>query len=241
MGKVTVLRSATARPARAVTSLKPTQVAARIREMIIQDELAPGAPVRERTLAELLNVSRTPLREALKMLAAEGLVELQPRRGAVVTAPTSTEVRELLQLLGVIEAHAGELACESATDEEIREIRALHYEMLAAFTRGDRLGYFHRNQDIHRAIVATTRNGTLIEHHRMLNARVYRLRYACNLRTERWESAIREHEKILAALERRDPQTIASVLKEHVLRAFDAMQKLLAEPAGGRPKPPEAG
>ncbi|WP_327789198.1 GntR family transcriptional regulator [Marinimicrococcus flavescens] len=237
MGEVTVLRGA-AKPARPSASLKPAQVAARIREMIIQDELPPGAPIRERVLAERLAVSRTPLREALKILSAEGLVELQPRRGAVVTAPGGDEVRELLQLLGVIEAYAGELACASATDEEIREVRALHYEMLAAYTRGDRLGYFHRNQDIHRAIVATTRNRTVIEHHRTLNARVYRVRYICNLRTERWESAIREHEKILAALERRDAQAIAAVLKEHVVRAWDVMQRMFA---GEAVPPPDVG
>lgn len=241
MGELRALRAAAPRPPRATAGLKPTQVAARIREMIIQDELPPGAPIRERVLAEQLAVSRTPLREALKILSAEGLVELQPRRGAMVSELSGGEVRELLQLLGVIEAHAGELACQSATEEEIREVRALHYEMLAAYTRGDRLGYFHRNQDIHRAIVATTRNRTLIEHHRMLNARVYRVRYICNLRTERWESAINEHEKILAALERRDQAAIAAVLKEHVLRAWTMMERLFGEEPAPAPGAPGAG
>jgi DNA-binding GntR family transcriptional regulator len=205
---------------------KPAAVAARIREMIIEDRLPPGAPIRERALAEQLNVSRTPLREALKILSAEGLVHLQPRRGATVAAPSDREVRELLQLLGVIEAFAAEQACRFADAAELKELRALHLEMLAAYTRGDRLGYFHRNQDIHRGIVQAARNEVLNQHYQTLNARVYRARYVCNLRTERWESAIREHEAILQALESRDAATAAAILREHVLKAWDQMQAL---------------
>lgn len=205
---------------------KPAEIAERIRVMIIEDVLPPGTPIRERSLAEQLNVSRTPLREALKILATEGLVDMEPCRSAVVASLSGREVRELLQLLGVIEAFAGELACTSATDEQIREIRALHYEMLAAYTRGDRLGYFQRNQEIHRALVAATGNETLISYHAMLNARVYRVRYVCNLKTRRWETAIKEHQEILEALERRDAQAVAAVLRGHVLRAWDEMAQL---------------
>jgi DNA-binding GntR family transcriptional regulator len=194
--------------------------------MIIEDQLPPGAPIRERALAEELHVSRTPLREALKILSAEGLVLLQPRRIATVAAPSDREVRELLQLLGVIEAFAAEQACRFATADELKELRALHLEMLAAYTRGDRLGYFHRNQAIHLGIVQAARNEVAAEHYRMLNARVYRARYVCNLRTERWESAIREHEAILDALEARDAERAALILREHVLKAWDQMQAL---------------
>jgi DNA-binding GntR family transcriptional regulator len=215
-----------ARAPRPTPGLKPERVAALIREMILKDELAPGMPIRERALSEKLNVSRTPLREALKILSAEGLVMLQPRRGAIVAAPTDSEVRELLQLLGGLEGFAGALACTTATDDDLREMRALHYDMLAAYTRGDRLGYFHRNQDIHRTLVRATRNAALIEHHRLVNARVYRIRYISNLKTERWESAIREHEQILDALEKRDPERLRPVLERHVLQAWDQLQEM---------------
>lgn len=208
---------------------KGAQVAERIREMIIQDELPPGAPIRERALSERLDVSRTPLREALKILSAEGLVELHPNRGALVAAPRAAEIRELLQLLGVLEGFAAELACEAITDEELAELRALHFEMLAAYTRGDRLGYFRRNQDIHLGLVRASRNQALIAHHRVLNARVYRARYICNLKTQRWESAIKEHELILEALARRDGAALAEILRRHVLQAWDKMQEILGE------------
>ncbi len=145
-----------------------------------------------------------------------------------------------MQLLGVLEAYAGELACESATDEEIREIKALHLEMLAAYTRGDRLGYFRRNQDIHLGLVRATGNRTLIAQHRTLNARVYRIRYVCNLRTERWESAIKDHEAILEALERRDSVAIARLLRPHVLQAYEKMQEILADERAATRAVPEA-
>lgn len=218
-------------PEQATPGLKPERVASMIREMIIQDELAPGAAIRERALSERLNVSRTPLREALKILSGEGLVDLQPRRGATVAAPSAAEIREMLQLLGALEGFAGVLACESATREDLKELWALHYEMLAAYSRGDRLGYFHKNQSIHFGIVAAARNAPLSEHHRIVNARVYRVRYVSNLKTERWETAIREHEQILEALEAKDRTAIRPILEHHVLQAWDQMQTL---PAGKR-------
>jgi DNA-binding GntR family transcriptional regulator len=239
MATVTPLRVA-ARPPRTYPALKPARVAELIRGMIIEDRLPPGTPIRERALAEQLQVSRTPLREALKILTAEGLVLHTPRRGVVVADPSDEEVRELLQLLGVIEAYAGELACASATEEEIREIKALHLEMLAAYTRGDRLGCFRRNQDIHVALVRATGNGTLMAHHRTLNARVYRIRYVCNLRTERWQSAIEDHEAILEALERRDAVAIAGLLKTHLLQAFEKMLDIMAAERAPARAVPEA-
>lgn len=232
MGEIVRLGREPLRP-RAGPKTRPAELAARIREMILEDELPPGTPVRERQLAERLGVSRTPIREALKLLAAEGLVELEPRRGAMVAAPSAAEIRELLELLGGIEAFAARLACERAEPAELRELRALHHEMVAAWLRGDRLGYFHRNQAIHRSIVELARNRALAECHRTINARVYRARYICNLRTRRWEQAIREHEQILDALERRDAATVTALLTSHVLAAWDHMQALEAEAAAG--------
>lgn len=224
MGTVAQLR-----PSRAVplgVGTKPAEIAQRIRIMIIEDVLPPGTPIRERTLAEQLHVSRTPLREALKILVTEGLIDMEPRRSAVVAKPSDREVRELLQLLGVIEGFAAELACAHADPERFRELRALQYDMLAAYTRGDKLGYFQRNQDIHRAIVAASDNQALVAYHARINARVYRVRYVCNLRTQRWESAISEHQQILEALERRDAALANALLRGHVLKAWDLMTQL---------------
>lgn len=192
------------------------QVAAAVRDMIIQDELRPGERVRERELTERLNVSRTPLREALKLLAAEGLLELLPNRGAIVADPAPEQVRDRLELLGVLEGLAGEWAAKRASNEEIAEIRALHFEMLAAYSRQDRLAYFKLNQAIHAAIVKASLSKDLIDLHGRVNAQVYRIRYRSNLRNQKWHTAVEEHENILKALEARDAERLGAILRNHL-------------------------
>ncbi len=194
----------------------PQRVANQLRDMIVQDVLPPGSPIRERTLAGQLNVSRTPMREALKILSAERLVELSPHRGAVVASPSAEDVHDMLTVLGNLEALAGELAAARATDEDISEIKALHYEMLAAYARQDRLAYFKLNQRIHLAIVAASRNETLIETHGRINARLFRVRYQSNLKNTEWHTAIEEHEEILKQLCARDPAGLSAILRRHL-------------------------
>lgn len=203
------------------------QVAARIRDLIIQDQLTPGQWIREQALADKLNVSRTPLREALKMLELDGLIRLLPNRGAVVTELTVVEVKEKLEVLAVLEALAGKLACQNATDAELAEIRALHYEMLAWFSRQNRLEYFKLNQKIHQAIVAASGNRTLIETHARINAQLYRVRYQSNLRNELWGTAVEEHENMLAALDARNSEELAMCMLNHLGQTFFKFSKNL--------------
>ncbi|MCO6384859.1 GntR family transcriptional regulator [Oceanicola sp. 502str15] len=217
--------TATAAQPAATEEHKAAVVAAKLREMIITNRFAPGSPVRERALAEELQVSRTPLREALKILANEGLLVLNPRRGATVAVLDDDEVRELLQLLGGLEAFASRLACENITDATLRELQALHHEMIAAYWRSDRITYFHLNQKIHLTLVRSAGNSVLEEHYRMVNARLYRVRYELNLKTNRWGDAIRDHEVIMEALEARDGARLATVLEDHVLKAFDRLRR----------------
>ena len=191
-------------------------VAGRLRDMIAQNVLQPGDRIRERSIGEALQVSRTPMREALRILAAERLVELLPNRGAVVCDPSPREIRDLLAVLAALEALAGEQAAAAATDGEIAEIRALHFEMLAAFERQDRLAYFKLNQAIHRAIAAAAHNAPLAEIHAQLNARLYRVRYQSNLNNAAWHGAIKEHEQILGALTARDSAALARILRAHL-------------------------
>lgn len=198
------------------TRLLTRQVADAVRDMIIQDQLKAGERIRERDIAQQLQVSRTPLRESLKILATEGLVELLPNRGAVVANPTAEEIHDMLLVLGNLESLAGELACQRASDAELAEIRALHFEMLAAYAREDRLGYFKVNQRIHRAIVLASANRSLIDTHGRINAQLYRVRYRSNLVNTRWHTAIEEHETILLHLLARDASALAVTLRSHL-------------------------
>ena len=203
------------------------QVAARLRDLIIQDQLVPGEWIREQAIADKLRVSRTPLREALKMLELEGLIKIVPNRGALVTELTVEEVKEKLEVLAVLESLAGKLACRNATDSELAEIRALHYEMLACFSRENRLEYFKLNQRIHLAIVAASGNKTLIETHARINAQLYRVRFQSNLQNELWGTAVDEHEEMLVALEARDNEALGLCLLNHLGQTFFKFSKNL--------------
>ena len=203
------------------------QIANRLRDMIIQNELAPGDRIREREVCKELQVSRTPLREALHKLASEGLIELIPNRGAVITRPSAEEIADMLQVLGVLEAFAGERVCEYISEQEVAEIKALQYEMLAAFARQDRLRYFKLNQKIHLAIVKAARSETLFTLHARLNARLYRIRYQSNLKNETWGSALAEHDHILEALEQRDAEKLSTLLRQHLKSTWEKVSEFM--------------
>lgn len=205
------------------------QIVNRLRDMIIQNQLIPGDYIRERVICSQLNVSRTPLREALHILATEGLIALIPNRGAVIASPSANEIEDMLQVLAVLEGFAGEKACLRATQEEIAEIKALHFEMMAAFSRGDRLEYFKLNQRVHLSIVAAARSQTLKEHHGLLNARLYRIRYQSNLHNEAWQTATGEHSEIMDALERRDASTLAILLRNHLSSTWKNIRQIIFE------------
>ncbi|BAU46707.1 GntR family transcriptional regulator [Sulfurifustis variabilis] len=203
------------------------EVARRIRDLIVEGELAPGARVPERELCERFGISRTPLREALKILASEGLVDLQHHRGAVISQLTSESVDEMFQVMEALEALAGELACTHATDGDIAAISALHEQMLSHHARRDLSEYFKINQRIHEAIVNAAGNALLAQIYRSLNMRLRRARYMANLSPPRWDQAVAEHEHILAALAARDGARLARLLKEHLQHKADVVKAVL--------------
>ena len=151
-------------------------VTARLRDMIVEGEYPPGSRLPERVLCETFGISRTPLREALKVLASEGLLELAPNRGARVAGLTADDVDELFPVMGALEALAGELACARITDTELAEIRALHYQMVLHHKRGERPPYFDLNQQIHEKILEAARNLTLTASYTNLSGRIRRAR-----------------------------------------------------------------
>ena len=172
----------------------------RLRDLIIHGELAPGVRLNERLLTAQLGVSRTPLREAFKVLAAEGLIELQPHRGAIVTPVDTTRVAETLAVLAALERVAAELARASATAAQMNEIRALHGELLANHRRGDFAGTAKFEQAIYLKIVKYSGNAVLYNTYRQLSASVYRARQAATASKERSEAAVRTLGELLAAL-----------------------------------------
>jgi DNA-binding GntR family transcriptional regulator len=203
------------------------EVAVRLRQRIVEGQLAPGAKLNERELAELLKVSRTPLREALKMLAAEGLVELLPNRGAVVAQMSAQDVADTFEVIAGLEGQSGELAAQRITESELAEIRALHYEMMAAWTRRDLPTYYRLNAQIHTQINAAARNPVLAQTWRTVNARLQALRFRSNFDEAKWKRAVKEHERMVELLAARDAVALRALLVEHLMHKRDAVLELM--------------
>lgn len=206
-----------------------TVVAARrLRELIVSGALAPGQRITERLVADQLDgMSRTPLREAFKILEAEGLVKIEPNRGAVVTALSIEEVEAAIEVLIGLETLAAEPACERITDEEVATIEALHERMAGAYRDGDLMAYFNLNQAIHQHIVDAARNPALSRIYASECARIRRYRYAGNQQNERWSHAVREHEGILDALRDRAGAMLREILRQHHRRGWAVSRRVL--------------
>ncbi|WP_418315718.1 GntR family transcriptional regulator [Piscinibacter sakaiensis] len=203
------------------------EVTVRLRQRIVEGQIAPGAKLNERELSELLQVSRTPLREAIKTLASEGLVELLPNRGAVAAQLSQQDVIDTFEVIAGLEGQSGELAAQRIGDAELAEIRALHFEMLAAFTRRDLSTYYRLNATIHERINAAARNPVLTRTYRTVNARLQALRFRSNFDERKWAQAVDEHEQMVALLARRDGAGMRALLVQHLNNKRDTVLELL--------------
>lgn len=196
----------------------------RLHNLIMDGTLAPGHKVPERDLCAQFGVSRTPMREALKVLAADGLILLEPNRGAWVSRLTIEELEEVFPVMAALEALSGELACKHIKDKEIKTVRKLHETMVGHFQNRNLGDYFRSNQAIHEIILEGARNATLATQHRALAARVKRARYLANMSEERWQRAVDEHVEILAALEARNGAQLSDILKRHMENKFETVR-----------------
>jgi DNA-binding GntR family transcriptional regulator len=199
----------------------------RLRAMIVSGELPPGSRLREVQICSQLGVSRTPVREAFRTLAAEGMVELLPNRSVIVAKLHLPDVEHLYRVVAALEALAGELACERITREEVAEIASIHSEMLGCYERRERGAYLEFNHKIHRRVVEIADNPVLFSTWKSLIPRVERARAIANLDPSRWIAAVHEHSKMLAALAARDGELLARLTREHFLNGLQFV------PAGG--------
>ncbi|MEO1491584.1 MAG: GntR family transcriptional regulator [Pseudomonadota bacterium] len=202
-------------------------VASRVRDMIIEGQLAPGDQVNESRLCVDLGVSRTPMREAIRSLAVEGLIVLRPGRSTIVRAFTPEEVQDMLTVIAELEAMAGRQACETATDAQIAEIVAVHDQMVRHYDARERLDYYKLNQTIHSMIVAASGSPTLSELHGVLQGRMKRIRFIGHNAPANWQGAVAEHEEMIAALVRRDAAVLAEVLRRHIRNTWSRVEPSL--------------
>ncbi|AWN35200.1 GntR family transcriptional regulator [Methylobacterium radiodurans] len=194
-----------------------------LRELILTGVLAPGQELVEADLSATLGVSRTPVREALKLLAVEGLVELRPNRSARVPDLQAEAITQLFEAIAGIERIAAEFAAVRITDVELAHLRALQDEMEGYYRATDLAPYFVINQQIHRLIVSASRNRPLQEAHESLYGRAELVRRRALRTPERWDESVAEHRAIFHALEARDALRAGALLCDHVGRTGTAV------------------
>lgn len=203
--------------------------AQRIRTMIVNERLEPGTRVPEKQLCEQFGISRTPLREALKVLASEGFVELLPNRGARVVRLSRSMLEDTLDVMSSLEGLSGELACRRISTGEIENIRELHEQMLKHYRSKDLHSYFTVNRSIHEALVDAARNPVLSSMYRNLNGRVRRFRFSTQMTPEHWSQCVYEHEQILTALTERDGPRLGSILRHHLRHKLDLINEHISK------------
>nr|WP_299245860.1 GntR family transcriptional regulator [uncultured Halomonas sp.] len=184
--------------------------------MIVRGELKPNERLAEPELCELLDISRTPLREAIKKLAAEGLVILRRHRNAVVAPIDALELEHLFEVEAGLESMAIGLAAQRMTNTEINRLEALQERLERLVDKGDLNRYFEMNQRIHALLVAGAKNPVLTETHQRLLGRLERARYLALGKFGRWHESANEHREILEALKARDAELARRLLTEHV-------------------------
>ena len=205
------------------------RVADHIRDLIIEGHLDLGDRIDEAKLIGRMGISRTPFREALRTLAAEGLVELRPSRGAVVRKMTAVEVHSMLEVLAHLERLAGRLACERASKSEIAALLDIHERMAALHQARDRMPYYKLNQSFHSRLTEAAGNPTLVETQARLQARLKRIRFIGNRRPEYWDAAMAEHARMAEALHVRDGERLGALMAEHLMQTWHRVRAVVEE------------
>ncbi len=208
--------------------IKPSQrrslseeTADKLRELILLEKLPPGMHIPERDLAEVLGISRTPMREALRILESEGLVDHTPTRRSRVANPSVDELAQSMTVLATLEALAGELACQHASDSQIAAIAALNRQMVEKSETMRSIDFFKTDMEFHAGIVAASGNAALVDTHAKYNARLWRARFLSSRRKLGRATTLQQHQDITRALETRDVSAAAAAMRAHIETAIE--------------------
>jgi DNA-binding GntR family transcriptional regulator len=203
-----------------------------LKALLVEGKIVPGSKLNERELAERLNVSRTPIREAIRRLAADGLVELIANRGAIAVQLNIDDVIHTFDVIAELEGYSGELAAKNISDSTLSELEALQYEMMASYARRDLSSYYKLNLQIHRLINQAANNPVLASLFSQVNSRIEALRFRSNQDGVKWEKAVEEHQEMLDALKARDSARMRKVMITHVTNKRDVVVQLLKSESG---------
>lgn len=196
------------------------EVAEMLRQRIFRQELDPGSWIDELRIAEEIGISRTPLREALKVLAAEGLVTMKVRRGAYVTEMSEKDLQDVYHLLALLESDAAGVVAAAASPQQLGELEALHAELSAA--AGDRERFFALNERFHLRLLELADNRWRSQMVTDLRKVMKLNRHNSLLKQGRIEDSLAEHAAILAALRARDPHATTQAMRAHFAHGLEA-------------------
>lgn len=206
-------------------------IANQLRRSILRGVLPPGSPIKERDNAARLGVSRTPMREAIRILAKEGLVDLRPARSPLVVRPDIKEVEDNAQVLVALEQLSVELACRAASDAEIDALAAIVTSMERDFKSADPLDTFETDMSFHTAIAEASHNLALAETHRSFLQKLWRLRYLTSIQRRNLERVVDHHGQIVESLRSRDVVAAKAAIELHLGNLANDMRSVLLEEA----------
>lgn len=202
------------------------QILVHLRQDIVRNRWKPGERLPEPELCEEFGVSRTPMRDALKLLEAEGLIELRPHIGAVVTQPNLPDLEEKMQVMSALEQAAAQLVAQLRPPAVIANLWRLHNAMTDAAERMEMALYYQLNDDFHRAIVEGSGNKTLAQIHEHIMWHVFRARHMANEHETFDPSTARHHEEIVHNIAEGRGEEAAAALRSHLHAVSDLMMKV---------------
>jgi DNA-binding GntR family transcriptional regulator len=202
------------------------EIADNLREMIMSGELREGDKIKENVLCDMMGISKTPLREALRVLSAEGLIRLVPNRGSYVTTPTFEEIKEMFDVMRVLEGVCARTAVEKMRDRDLSKLEKLHQKLEKNFRRKDQKEYIHQNNLYHAFVQELAGNKTLNQIVNGLRQKILLYRFQSLNLPGRFEQSIQEHRSLLAAFRDKDPKKAEMLMKSHLKKQCDAMGQL---------------
>ena len=208
------------------------EVLQHLRGAIVTGQIKPGDRIVERHLCAQLNVSRTPVREALKLLELDGLVAISRNRGAEVTTFTPAEAIRLFDVISVLEGLAARRTAETAPADTIARLEELQAQMVFHYNRSQIDPYFEINSAVHDLVVSACGNPELAATHARLMLRARRGRYMAIMSPDRWRQSVSEHDALMAALQARNPDDAAAAWTAHLHHTGETLARVLAESAG---------
>ena len=193
-----------------------TETAEKLRELILLEKLPAGMFIPERDIAEVLGISRTPMREALRILEREGLIEYTSTRRSRVADPSIEELLQSMSVLSTLEALGGEITCSNATEKDLNNIMHLNQTMHDKSDVFSSIEFFKTDMEFHSSIILASQNKPLIETHRTYNAKLWRARFLSSRRRRGRKTTLQQHQNITNALCERDPIEISKAMRGHI-------------------------